>query len=298
MEVGSSGPTRPLSVLLVEDSRTDAELIGSLLPHASFRVTAVGTLAAALAWLATRSPDCILLDLTLPDSERLETFRAVRNRGPGVPVVVITGLAETGLGQAAVQQGAQDFLTKGTVTAGRLAETLVYAVERARHAGNHSLRDPLTGLANAALLGERIAEALVRAEREKRYVGVLVIGLGGFGGIDAAFGPSSGDELLFGVAERLCEVFPPPAAVARVATDEFAAVLEGLARPSNAERAGQRVLGALAPEFKLGTAALRLEAAVGIALGRAADDGPTLLDGARAAMTAQRRTGGQGIRLA
>jgi diguanylate cyclase (GGDEF)-like protein len=213
-------------------------------------------------------------------------------------VVVVTGLEESGLGQAAVQQGAQDFLTKGTATGERLVEKLLYAIERVRHAGGRALRDPLTGLATAPLLGERIAEALVRTEREKRYVAALVIGLGGFGGIDARFGPNAGEELLFGVAERLCEVFPPPAAVARVAVDEFAALLEGLLRPSNAERAGQRVLGALAPEFKLGTGALRLEASIGIALGRAPADGDTLLERARSTMADQRRLNGQGIRLA
>jgi CheY-like chemotaxis protein len=91
--------------LLVEDSRTDAALVESLLepsPAARFEITVVGTLAEGLAWLARRAPDVILLDLTLPDSERLQTHRAVRNRSPDVPVVVMTGLQEDGLGQAAV----------------------------------------------------------------------------------------------------------------------------------------------------------------------------------------------------
>ena len=159
-------------------------------------------------------------------------------------------------------------------------------------------RDPLTGLATAALLNKRVAEALARVERENRYVAVLAIGLYGFAGVDDRFGPRAGDELLLGVAARLCSVFPPPTAVGRVAGDEFAAVLEGLARPSNAERAGQRVLGALAPEFKLGDGTLRLPPSVGIALGREAADGPALVDRARAAMAGQRRTGLEGLRLA
>jgi diguanylate cyclase (GGDEF)-like protein len=286
-------------VLLVEDSRTDAALVESLLdysPAARFEVTLTGTLADALAWLARRSPDVILLDLTLPDSEGLQTYRAIRNRSPDVPVVVMTGLQESGLGQAAVQQGAQDFLAKGDASRERLAETLLFAIDRARHAGG--LRDPLTGLAAAPLLEERVTEALARAERDKRYVGVLVLGIGGFAGIDQRFGPNAGDELLFGVAERLCEAFPPPAALARVGVDEFAVVLEGMARPSNAERAGQRVLGALTPEFKLGVDTWRASVNVGIALGRAPADGPGLLGRARAAMAEQRRSGAQGIRLA
>jgi diguanylate cyclase (GGDEF)-like protein len=285
---------------VVEDSRTDAELFASLLEQsaaARFEVTVVETLADGLGVLARRPPHVVLLDLTLPDSEGLATYRAVRNRSPDVPVVVITGLTETGLGQAAVHQGAQDFLTKGSMDGERLAEVLVFAVERAQQVGSHALRDPLTGLATAPLLNERIAEALARTEREKRSVAVMVIGLGGFAGVDARFGPNAGEELLFGVAERLGEVFPPPAAVGRITVDEFAVVLEGLVRPSNAERAAQRVLGALTPEFKLPTGTLRLTAAIGIALGRAAADGPALLDRARAAMIAQRRSGEQGIRV-
>jgi GGDEF domain-containing protein len=135
-------------------------------------------------------------------------------------------------------------------------------------------------------------------ERENRYVALLAIGFGGFAGIADRFGPSSVDRLLYAVAERLCSVFQPPTAVGRVAVDEFAAVLEGLARPSNAERAGQRVLGALTPEFKVGDGRVPLAPSVGIALGREPGDGPALLTRARAAMAGQRRTGIQGVRLA
>jgi two-component system cell cycle response regulator len=301
VEVERPGSRPLIRLLLVEDSRTDAALVESLLgqsPAARFEVAVVGTLADGLAWLARRSPDVILLDLTLPDSEGLQTHRAIRNRSPDVPVVVMTGLQESGLGQAAVQQGAQDFLTKGSVSGERLAETLLFAIGRARHAGARALRDPLTGLATASLLEERVTEALVRAERDKRYVGVLVLGLADFAGIDQPFGPGAGEELLFGVAERLCEAFPPPAALARVGVDEFAVVLEGIPRPSNAERAGQRILGVLTPEFKLGVDKLRVSANVGIALGRVAADGPGLLGRARVAMAEQRRSGSQGIRLA
>ncbi len=288
-------------MLLVEDSRTDAALVESLLEHstaAHFEVTTVGTLAEALAGLARRSLDVILLDLTLPDSERLHGHRAIRNRSPDVPVVVMTGLQESGLGRAAVQQGAQDFLSKGAVDGERLADTLLFAIARSRQAGPGALRDPLTGLATAPLLVEQVAEALARSEREKRLVGVVVVGLAGFAGIDDRFGTGAGEELLFGVAGRLCEVFPPPTPIARVGLDEFAVVIEGLPRPGNAERAGQRALGALAPEFGLGDGKIRVTASVGIALGKVTADGPDLLDRARSAMAEQRRTGGQGIRLA
>jgi diguanylate cyclase (GGDEF)-like protein len=299
VEVGSTGAGRPWRVLVVEDSRTDAELIEGLLAHRDdvrFNLTLAETLAGALAWLAGHTPDVILLDLTLPDSDRLNTYRAVRNRAPSVPVVVMTGSAERGLGQEAVQQGAQDFMIKGPMTSDRLAERLLFAVERVRRAERLSLRDPLTGLPTALLLTERVEEALGRAEREKRYVAMLALGLGDFGSVDARFGPMAGDELLFGVSERLAETFPPPAGLARVGVDEFAVMLEGLARPSNAERAAHRLLGALAPEFKLGVDKLRVTAHIGIALARQVPEALILLDRARRAMIAQRRSGDQGTR--
>jgi two-component system, cell cycle response regulator len=300
--VGSTGGEQAVRVLLVEDSRTDAALVGSVLEHsdaARFQISVVGSLADALASLARQCPDVVLLDLTLPDSDRLETHRAVRNRNPDVPVVVMTGLQETGLGQAAVQQGAQDFLAKGSVSGEQLANTLLFAIDRARHTGGRAaLRDPLTGLATASLLEERVGEALVRAERDKRYVAVLLLGLADLTVVDQRFGPDAGEDLLFGVAGRLCEAFPPPASVARVGVDEFAVMVEGLARPSNAERAGQRILGALTAEFELGAEKRRVTASVGIALAREAGDGPGLLGRARTAMADQRRSGSQGIRLA
>jgi len=74
VEVGSTGAERAVRLLLVEDSRTDAALVESLLAHspvARFEVTVAGTLADGLATLASRTPDVILLALTLPHSERL-----------------------------------------------------------------------------------------------------------------------------------------------------------------------------------------------------------------------------------
>ncbi|HEY4408444.1 MAG TPA: response regulator, partial [Acidimicrobiia bacterium] len=76
MGIGSTDSEPALSVLVVEDSRTDAELFASLLEQsaaARFEVTVVETLADGLGVLARRPPHVVLLDLTLPDSEGLAT---------------------------------------------------------------------------------------------------------------------------------------------------------------------------------------------------------------------------------
>ena len=60
--------------------------------------------------------DLVLLDLSLPDSEGLETFLRMQNRAPpDLPIVVLTGMDDEALAVETVQRGAQDYLVKGRV---------------------------------------------------------------------------------------------------------------------------------------------------------------------------------------
>ena len=67
----------------------------------------------------------MLLDLSLPDSDRLETFRAVRAQAPTTPVVVMTGNGDERLALQAVQEGAQDYLVKGDIDGRLVVRALV-----------------------------------------------------------------------------------------------------------------------------------------------------------------------------
>lgn len=125
-------PRRP-EVLLTEDNPGDARLVEELLEEAPSRwdVTWVRRREAALERLNEGSaPDVVLLDLGLPDSRGLDTLRAVLSATARVPVVVLTGHADTELGAEAVREGAQDYLLKDEVTSRGLVRTLNYAIER------------------------------------------------------------------------------------------------------------------------------------------------------------------------
>ena len=74
----------------------------------------------------------VLLDLSLPDSQGLETPDAVRAKAPDVGVVVLTGLSDEALGTEAVKRGAQDYLVKGTADGELVARSLSYAIGRQR----------------------------------------------------------------------------------------------------------------------------------------------------------------------
>jgi serine phosphatase RsbU (regulator of sigma subunit) len=119
------------SVLLIEDDEADALLVEELVADCSpgMRLTWVRSLAEARGALAAEAPDCVLLDLHLPDSHGLEGVARVR-RYADVAVVVLTGLAEERTGLAAVAAGAQDYLVKGRVDAELFARAVRYAIQR------------------------------------------------------------------------------------------------------------------------------------------------------------------------
>jgi PAS domain S-box-containing protein len=130
-------PTRPLNILLVEDNPADARLFEMYFAERAGLVGEIQcaqTLGAALEFLSsTRVPiDVVLLDLTLPDSESLDTLRAVRERFPALPIVVLSGLSDETIALKAVREGAQDYLVKGKIDAELLSRAVRYAVERMR----------------------------------------------------------------------------------------------------------------------------------------------------------------------
>lgn len=295
------GARPAVRVLLVEDNATDALVATGLLskdPEVAFTVDRVTSLDAGLDRLVRGVFDVVLLDLSLGDSEGLATFLAVRNRAPAVPVVVVTGQDDETLGRAAVQAGAQDFLTKGRIEPRQLARSLQYAIERHRRAQGEGLVDPLTNLPGQGLLTDRLREALVRIGTESRYVAVLWVGLGRLDALAEQHGRSAADAVLAQAADRLRESLRPTDTLARVGADEFALVVEGLARPANAERAGRKVLGDMSLQFEIKGTKVRVSPSVGVSHGRGTDDASGLLTAAREAMLGVRSADGQGLRMA
>ena len=124
-----------IHVLVIEDNQADVDLIRELLPgrgDVRFAVEAVPRLSDALARLRTDGIDAALVDLGLPDSQGLDTFRVLRAQAPGLAIILLTGSDDQEIAVEAVRGGAQDFLVKGHVDGELLARSIRYAVERKR----------------------------------------------------------------------------------------------------------------------------------------------------------------------
>ncbi len=129
-------------VLLIEDDLGDAVLVQEYLSDSDLdaRLHHVSTLTHALD--GGHEPECVLLDLHLPDGSGIDALRRMLQRWPYAAVVVLTGLNDAATGSAAVAAGAQDYLVKDQVDAAVLARTVRYAVQRKRvQSAERRLRD-------------------------------------------------------------------------------------------------------------------------------------------------------------
>jgi two-component system, sensor histidine kinase and response regulator len=184
------------NVLLVEDNLGDAFLIQEQFKSAKtfeYRIVHVEYLDKAIAYLKQYSFDVILLDLSLPDSQGIETLKTLAKKAFQVPIVILTGMNDEELAIQAVRQGAQDYLVKGQVMGKVLVHALRYAIERKRieeklktrtnqlealnqeleafsYTVSHDLRNPLTVVKGMATLLKQKYDAEQRDEKEQHYL--------------------------------------------------------------------------------------------------------------------------------
>lgn len=123
-------------VLLVEDNPGDAlllrEALADLAGSLSFDLVHVGRLEAALQRIGQETFDAILLDLSLPDAQGVDTVVRMQEAAPRLPIVVLTGLDNDAAALEAMRAGAQDYLVKGQIDGRLLVRAVSYAVERKR----------------------------------------------------------------------------------------------------------------------------------------------------------------------
>jgi len=132
----------PPDLLVVEDNTLHARLVLTMLSEAwgdEAPVRHVKRLESALEAIAESPPDCVLLDLVLPDADGLEAVDSLLVNAPHVPIVVLSAHKDDHLALRAVRRGAQDYLVKGTVTADALARSVQLAIQR--HQAEHHSKD-------------------------------------------------------------------------------------------------------------------------------------------------------------
>jgi diguanylate cyclase (GGDEF)-like protein/PAS domain S-box-containing protein len=146
--------------------------------------------------------------------------------------------------------------------------TTTLELERANARYYHdAFHDTLTGLANRALLADRLEHALERDKRQPAQFAVLFLDLDGFKPVNDSLGHAVGDKLLISVAERLKTCVRPTDTVARLGGDEFAVLLEDLSQAEEASIVAERVQTCLGERFILDGHTVYVSASLGIVVG-------------------------------
>lgn len=173
--------------------------------------------------------------------------------------------------------------------------------ERSREARlrHDALHDPLTGLANRALLLDRLEHAAQRLQWEpRRRFGVLLLDLDGFKAVNDTHGHIAGDSLLKELADRMQAAVRPADTVARLGGDEFAVLVDSFVAPLAVETLARRLRAAAAEPVQIGALRVGVSASIGAVISQSKPkDLSELLQHADAAMYRAKAQGGNAIEI-
>ena len=258
---------KQIKTLLVEDNQRDAYLLREKLVHAEeikFNLTHVKRLDKAVKCLHQESFNIILLDLSLPDSQGLDTFLTLKKIVPNLPIVLLTGFKDEILALEAVRQGAQDYLVKEQVTTDILIRSINYAIERMHYLEkiyqigerlqkinqqlerqvknftfqlehqNQELKklfllattDRVTGIANRYRLEDFLKQEWGNAIRNQISISIIMIDIDYFKAYNDTYGHLQGDRCLKEVAQAIkYSIKRSKDLVARYGGEEFIVIL-------------------------------------------------------------------------
>jgi diguanylate cyclase (GGDEF)-like protein len=265
LTVDEAEARRTPRLLVVDDVAENRDILRRRFQRHGFVVDEADCGAKALSLIGHGRYDAILLDIMMPDMDGIEVLRQIREKHSAelLPVIMVTGKTQREDVVNALEQGANDYLSKpvdfavalarvrGQVERKRATEDLARTVaaltlsndrlkeeivgrQQANARSEYLMRyDVLTGLGNRHLLKERLSQAISYAGRNTHWLSVIYLDLDNFKITNESLGYSAGDQVLAAIASRLVSSVRESDIVARLSGDAFAIVL--LDAPPNSD---------------------------------------------------------------
>jgi len=121
-----------IKILIIDDSEDDRLLYRRALhksPHMVYTISEASEGATGLKHIDEEQPTCVLLDYSLPGHNGIEVLKQIRSQHPFIPVVMLTGQGNENIAVAAMQQGAQNYISKSNITPETLEHVIRMAIE-------------------------------------------------------------------------------------------------------------------------------------------------------------------------
>jgi diguanylate cyclase (GGDEF)-like protein len=222
-------------ILVVEDSRAQAEKIGAALTREGYEVVHAPDGASAIRRVKSSPPDLVLLDMVLPDQSGVDVLRLVKALpNQFIPVIILSAQADLEARVRGLFQGAEDYLSKESDEAEILARVNVMRrikelQDRLREANDKlerlSVTDGLTELFNHRHFQTRLREEFGRAQRYGDPLSLLMLDLDKFKEVNDRWLHPFGDKVLKGTALLIRNSLRDHDVSARYGGEEFAVIL-------------------------------------------------------------------------
>ncbi len=272
-------PARQNSYLLViDDDPAIQRLVRAFVQPLGVNVRSASTGAEGLELMRADRPDLVILDYDMPGQNGLEVLRCMRSSPQlsAVEVIFATGNVQDTMITECFAAGANDYIRKPLCKA-ELTARVQSSLERHRMLAelrSAARLDKLTGLANRALLMDRLNRSIARRQRMPGYhFALLFLDFDRFKIINDSLGHDVGDELLCAAGARLRAGLRPTDSISRdsqgttlsrLGGDEFVVLLDAVRDADAARATAERLLEMLNEPYQLQRHSINLSASIGV----------------------------------
>ncbi len=215
-------------ILIVEDDPTSISGLVGILSDSYELIVAKDPKDAER--LLSRPIDLVLLDLYLGHANGIDVLKTMKNKEAtaNIPVICFTVSQDNHDVEESFAAGAIDYVTKPynqAILRSKIA-TFLDLKSKTEQLENENRKDPLTLIGNRRMFHEALDNEWRRMKRKQQPLGLAMIDLDNFKGINDHYGHGFGDACLKVLAEVMTQSFARSGdVVARLGGDEFAAIL-------------------------------------------------------------------------
>lgn len=255
MEQHNNDSNDPIDILYIDDDYEDFLLTEAMLSSRTrkdYRLNWAESAESGFATLQKSHPDVCLVDYRLGNDNGLDVVRRVVESGFDGPVILLTGLSNEELDQAARGAGAVDYLVKRDVNATLLSRAIQYGLRQKKKEQaltRQTTTDELTGMRNRVAFDRALERVVAASRRSGSAFAVMLLDMDHFKTVNDGLGEEAGDRLLSEVGNRLRSCCREADVIARWGGDEFAIISEGVESVADVALMADRIRAGIAESY-------------------------------------------------